>query len=79
MVIKQIHLKNFRLFDDITVDFDERLNVFLGVNGAGKSALLDAVAIMLSYSSISFSFYWIPNTIVHYKTRGVYINSTFFT
>ncbi len=26
MVIKQIHLKNFRLFDDITVDFDERLN-----------------------------------------------------
>lgn len=48
MVIKQIHLKNFRLFDDITVDFDERLNVFLGVNGAGKSALLDAVAIMLS-------------------------------
>jgi predicted ATP-dependent endonuclease of OLD family len=48
MVIKKIHLKNFRLFEDITVDFDERLNVFIGVNGAGKSALLDAVAILLS-------------------------------
>ena len=48
MVIKQIHLNNFRLFDDLTVDFDERLNVFLGTNGAGKSALLDALAVMLS-------------------------------
>ena len=48
MVIKQIHLKDFRLFENLTVDFDERLNIFLGMNGAGKSALLDGIAILLS-------------------------------
>jgi predicted ATP-binding protein involved in virulence len=48
MIIQKIHLKNFRLFDDLTVDFDDRLNIFLGINGAGKSALLDAIAVMIS-------------------------------
>jgi predicted ATP-binding protein involved in virulence len=48
MFIQKIHLENFRLFTDLTVDFDDRLNVFLGINGAGKSALLDAIAVMLS-------------------------------
>jgi predicted ATP-binding protein involved in virulence len=47
MIIKQIRLQNFRLFEDITVDFDDRLNVFLGLNGSGKSALLEAVEFSL--------------------------------
>ena len=46
MIIKQIFLTRFRLFEDLTVDFDDRLNVFLGVNGSGKSALLEAIDFM---------------------------------
>jgi predicted ATP-binding protein involved in virulence len=46
MIIKQIFLRSFRLFEDLTVDFDDRLNVFLGVNGSGKSALLEAIDFM---------------------------------
>ena len=40
MKIEKIRIKNFRCFDDIEVDFDPHLNVFVGVNGSGKTAIL---------------------------------------
>ncbi|MDR2892159.1 MAG: AAA family ATPase [Deltaproteobacteria bacterium] len=47
MKLESLGLKNFRCFTDITVDFDPQLTVFVGVNGAGKTALLDAIAVFL--------------------------------
>lgn len=51
--IKSIHLKNFCGYRDITINFNEKLNVLLGPNGSGKSSLLKAVAILSSASQIS--------------------------
>lgn len=45
MKLERIHLYNFRCFDDLTVDFGKRLTVIVADNGAGKTALLDAIAI----------------------------------
>lgn len=45
--ITQIHLKNYRCFEEISLDFHERLTVLVATNGAGKTSLLDAVAIAL--------------------------------
>ena len=42
-------MKNFRGVRSLSLNFDEKLNVFLGMNGAGKSTVLDAVALMLSW------------------------------
>ena len=39
-----IQLKNFRLFDEVKVNFDDKLTVLIGENGAGKTALLEGVA-----------------------------------
>lgn len=47
MKIKKIHCENFRRFEDFTVDFDKNLTVLVGRNGAGKSSLLDAIAVSL--------------------------------
>ncbi|MDI9349846.1 MAG: AAA family ATPase [Candidatus Symbiobacter sp.] len=44
MKVAQIEIKNFRCFDDLTVDFDRNLNVIVGANGAGKTAFTDALA-----------------------------------
>lgn len=45
MKIERLHLKNFRCFDELTIEFDERLTVIIAENGAGKTAILDAIAI----------------------------------
>jgi predicted ATP-binding protein involved in virulence len=47
MKLKKIAIENFRCFESLTIDFDEEVNVIVGVNGAGKSSLLDAVRIAL--------------------------------
>lgn len=48
MYIKELTLTNFRGAANLTLNFDKKLNVLVGVNGAGKSSILDACAIMLS-------------------------------
>lgn len=49
MHVSEIKLLNFRGAQGLSVDLDENLNVFVGMNGAGKSSILDATAIMLSW------------------------------
>ena len=49
MKIKKIVLSNYRGVQDLNLDLNGTMNVFLGTNGAGKSTILDAVAIMLSW------------------------------
>lgn len=44
-MIKSIHVKNYILIDDLTVDFDNGLNVITGETGAGKSILINAIDI----------------------------------
>lgn len=53
MKITQLELKNYRgiksleLKDDLA--FDQRMNIFYGINGTGKTTILNAIAIMLSW------------------------------
>ncbi|MEA5163527.1 AAA family ATPase [Cereibacter johrii] len=44
MKIRKMHLVNFRCFQESEVDFESQLTVFVSNNGAGKTAVLDAVA-----------------------------------
>jgi predicted ATP-binding protein involved in virulence len=48
MRIRNLTLKNFRGFEDATLDLDRPLTVLFGVNGSGKSSVLDASALVLS-------------------------------
>ena len=48
MKMRAVHITGFRGVSEISLDFSERINVLAGVNGAGKSAVLDCVAILLS-------------------------------
>ncbi|MEZ8862881.1 AAA family ATPase [Vibrio sp. 10N.247.311.51] len=47
MKVKKLILKNFRRFSDFDITFDEQLTVLVARNGAGKSSVLDGVAISL--------------------------------
>lgn len=47
MKVKKLILKNFRRFSDFDITFDKQLTVLVARNGAGKSSVLDGVAISL--------------------------------
>lgn len=48
MRIQQLKLENFRGFEELKIDFPEKGSaVFIGVNGAGKSSVLEAIGIVL--------------------------------
>lgn len=48
MQIKSIILNQFRGFEQAKFDFYPGMNLLLGINGVGKSSVLDALRIMLS-------------------------------
>ena len=42
-MLKSIFIKNFTLIDELSLDFDARLNILTGETGAGKSIIIDAI------------------------------------
>lgn len=45
---EHLEIENFRNYERFSLDFHERLTVLTGVNGAGKTAVLDALKVILS-------------------------------
>lgn len=48
MKVKNLKLLNFRGIQELSVDFTQQTTAFVGINGVGKSTVLDALAIALS-------------------------------
>jgi len=48
MFIDGVKLENFRGLGKVELNFDEHINLLVGVNGVGKSSVLEAMGIMLS-------------------------------
>ncbi len=46
-MIQSLHIKNFTVFPEATLDFGANLNVFVGENGSGKSHLLKLIYSLL--------------------------------
>lgn len=48
MKLKNIKITNYRCFKGAEVDFDEHITLIVGKNGAGKTTILDVVAVSVS-------------------------------
>lgn len=46
-MLKSIYIKNFILIDELSLDFNNGLNVITGETGAGKSILINAIDVVL--------------------------------
>lgn len=55
MHISAVSIKNFRLFEDFAVEFGAGLNVIVGENNSGKTAVLDAIKLTLETNSTEWS------------------------
>lgn len=47
MKLARVEINNFRCFEALAIDLHPEVNVFVGTNGAGKTTILDALAIAL--------------------------------
>ena len=45
--IKTLHIKGFKKFSELTVPFNEHMNILVGENEAGKSTILEAIKVIL--------------------------------
>ncbi|MGO4350127.1 ATP-dependent endonuclease [Paenibacillus sp. MCAF9] len=49
MFLKNLIIKKFRNINDLNIDFHKGLNILVGENNAGKSAIIDALRICLNF------------------------------
>lgn len=47
MKLAKVRVTNFRCFESLEIPLQPDINVFVGINGSGKTAILDAIAIAL--------------------------------
>ncbi len=65
MDIIKTNIKNFRAISDVEFEFNDSLNVFVGVNGSGKTTILDSLITSLS---------WLINRIQRENVSGKHIS-----
>ncbi len=49
MKIDTLTLNGYRGINEMELSFQDKMNIFIGINGAGKSSVLDAAAVLLSW------------------------------
>ncbi len=47
-MLTNLYIKNFALFNELSIDFDEGLNIISGETGSGKSILINAISLLLA-------------------------------
>ncbi|MCP4203717.1 MAG: DNA repair protein RecN [bacterium] len=45
-MLRELHIRNLAIIDEVTVEFDRGLNVLTGETGAGKSIVVDALGLL---------------------------------
>ncbi|MFN0034567.1 MAG: AAA family ATPase [Saprospiraceae bacterium] len=61
MRIDKIEINNFRCFEHLELELHPQLNVFVGLNGSGKTALLEALKVSLGGVFLGMNSGWTPN------------------
>lgn len=74
MILRQLHLINFKSIEVASLEFSQKVNCFIGLNGMGKTNVLDA----LHYLSFTKSHLGITDTLaVRYGTEAAVLDATY--
>jgi len=66
MYLEKFNIKNFRTIEDVTLFFNKGLNILIGENNSGKTAIIDALRICIGYGNIRRDLY-IKDSDFHYQ------------
>ena len=69
MAIRQLSLTHFRNLDQVTLEFDSRINLICGGNGSGKTSLLEAIYVLCQ--ARSFRTHQLKQCIQHQQAEFV--------
>ena len=69
MYISTLHIRNFRSIENLELSFDSGLNVIIGENNTGKTAVLDALRIILARGDERRDI-WISEDDFHIDSTG---------
>lgn len=77
-MIKEISLKNFRNYDDLKIQFTEKINIIVGDNGLGKTNLIESIFTLMftkSFKSIK-EIELITQNQDYFRLEGIINNNT---
>lgn len=57
MYLEQFKIKNFRTIEDLSLTFNKGLNILIGENNSGKTAIVDALRICIGYGNLRRDIY----------------------
>lgn len=66
MYLENFNIKNFRTIENLTLRFNKGLNILIGENNSGKTAIIDALRICIGYGNLRRDLY-VKDTDFHYK------------
>lgn len=46
MILKKLQLKHFRNYEELVIDFDKKINIFVGNNAQGKTNILESIYVL---------------------------------
>lgn len=75
MYLSKLKLKNFRKYKELEVPFKKGLNVLIGENDSGKTAIIDSIRILLGTQS--HEYYFINEQDFNNKAEEMEIECTF--
>ena len=47
MYLEQIHIKNYKALEDVSIELNPGVNLLIGDNGSGKTSVLEGIAVAL--------------------------------
>jgi DNA replication and repair protein RecF len=73
MHLQKLQLSNFKNYEEVRVEFSEKINVLVGKNGSGKTNLLDAIHFLsLTKSAFSTDAYCIRQNHDFFFIKGIF-------
>lgn len=74
MKLKKLSLTGFRNYDDLELEFSKNIICFTGLNGQGKTNVVEAVAVLGLLSSFRTTLY---SDMINFKRKAFYIRGRF--
>lgn len=66
MYLSRLHISKFRVFNDITLHFKNGINILIGENNSGKTAIIDALRICLGCGK--------PDNFIYVQDSDLHVN-----